>query len=106
MEISKHQACYIETYFMQLVEKIMYQQHETVYMYMFVLHSVSIYEAECSCHFLPPHSGKMIQWGALTMVATRTIHIRVQMCNSVLNTGMLETAVATKIIHTTLSDIV
>jgi len=48
----------------------------------------------------------MIQWGALTMVAIRTIHIRVQMCNSVLNTGMLETAVATKIIHTTVSDIV
>jgi len=52
-----------------------------------VLHIVSIYEAECSCHFLPPHSSKMIQWGALTMVAIRTIHIRVQMCNIVLNTG-------------------
>jgi len=40
------------------------------------------------------------------MVAIRTTHIRVQMCNSVLNTGILETAVATKIIHTTVSDIV
>ena len=52
-----------------------------------VSHSVSIYEAECSCHFLPSHSGKMIQVGALTMVAIRTIHIRVHICNSVLNTG-------------------
>jgi len=71
-----------------------------------MLHSVSIYEGECNCHFLPPHSGKMIQWIALTMFAIRTIHIRVQMCNSVLNTGMLETAVATKIIHTPVFDTV
>jgi hypothetical protein len=76
---------------MQLVEQIVYQ-HETEYIHIYTytclcVTSVSIYEAECSCHFLPPHSGKMIQWGALTMVAIRTIHIRMQMCNSVLNTG-------------------
>jgi len=57
-----------------------------VHIHVYVLHSVSIYEGECSCHFLPPHSGKIIQWGALTMVTIRTIHIGVQMCNSVLNT--------------------
>jgi hypothetical protein len=89
---------------MQLVEKIVYQQHETEYIYMFMCYIVcpfmKLNAAVTSC--LPIVQNDL----ALTVVAIRTIHIRVQKCNSVLNTGMLETAVATKIIHTTVSDIV
>jgi hypothetical protein len=90
MEISKHQACYVKHIFYAAGrENCASTTWNRVYMYIhvYVLHSVSIYEAECSCHFLPLHSGKMIQWGALTMVAIITVHIRVQMYNIVLNTG-------------------
>jgi len=90
MEISKHQACYVKhILYAAGRENCVSTTWNRVYMYthVYVLHSVSIYEAECNCHFLPLHSGKMIQWGALTMVVIRTIHIRMQMCNIVLNTG-------------------
>lgn len=39
MQISKHQVCHVKTRFMQLVEKTVYQQHESEYIYMFMCYT-------------------------------------------------------------------